>query len=63
MHERLADGLALLCALAVLVGGLFAHWDFSTALLGSLAAALGGMLAGLLIRQLRPGKGSGKKDA
>lgn len=63
MPKRLADGLSALCASAVVVTAVIAHWDFSSALLGSLAAALGGMLAGQLIWKLWPGKGSGKKEA
>lgn len=63
MPRGLADSLSALCAMAVVVTAVIAHWDFSGALLGSLAAALGGMLAGQLIRKLWPGKGSGKKEA
>ncbi|MCC7510062.1 MAG: hypothetical protein IT464_11935 [Planctomycetes bacterium] len=63
MPERLADGLSALCAAAVMVTAVIAHWDFPTALVGSLAAALVGMLAGLLIRELWTGQGSGKKEA
>lgn len=49
MPERFAVGLSLVCAGAWLTAALFAGWGFPTTLIGTQAAALGGMLAGRVI--------------
>jgi hypothetical protein len=48
-QDRFAVGLSLLCAAAVLALAMYARWDFPTALIATLAAMLGGMLASRLL--------------
>ncbi len=49
MQERFAVGLSLVCAASVLFAALYAAWDFPTTLIGTLAALLGGLIAGRVI--------------
>lgn len=62
MRERFAVGLSLVCAGAVLFAALYARWDFPTTLIGALAAALGGMLAGRVIGGIGTKVAEGKKE-
>lgn len=49
MPERFAMALGLICAAAVLFGGLFARWDFTGTAIGTMAALLLGIIVGRLL--------------
>lgn len=49
MPERFSFSLAVICAIAVLFGGIFSHWDISLTVVATLGAMVVGLVAGRLL--------------